>query len=90
MGTRDISRMLKTIVRWASPSVTACEGSSYALFLLHLCSIFETDGHYVMDIYCVLSNIASVSYCYYICELNILGTRIEASVPLSRPGYDTS
>jgi hypothetical protein len=31
-------------------------------------------------------NIASVSYCYYTCELNILGTRIEALVPLSQTG----
>jgi hypothetical protein len=28
-------------------------------------------------------NIAFVSYCYYTCELNIPGTRMEASVPLS-------
>jgi hypothetical protein len=30
MGIRDISRILKTIVRQASPLVSACEGSSYA------------------------------------------------------------
>jgi hypothetical protein len=39
-----------------------------------------------MNNYCVLSNIASVSYCYSSCEVNILGTRIEASVSLSRTG----
>jgi hypothetical protein len=43
-------------------------------------------GHYVMNNYYVLSNIASVLYYYYMCELNILDTRIEALVPLSRTG----
>jgi hypothetical protein len=41
-----------------------------------------------MNNYCVLLNIAFVSYRYYTCEVNILGTRIEASVPLSQTGYD--
>jgi hypothetical protein len=27
-----------------------------------------------------------LSYCYYMCDLNILGTRMEASFPLSRNG----
>jgi hypothetical protein len=40
-------------------------------------------GRYVINTYCALSNIASVSYCYCTCELNILGIHIEASVPTS-------
>jgi hypothetical protein len=43
-------------------------------------------GHYVLNDYYVLSNIASVSYCYYTFELNILGTRIKVLVPLSQTG----
>jgi hypothetical protein len=43
-------------------------------------------GYYVLNDYYVLSNIASVSYCYYTCELNILGTRIKVLVPLSQTG----
>jgi hypothetical protein len=42
----------------------------------------------LMDIYYVLLNIASVSYCYYTCELSILGTRIEVWFHFVRPGYD--
>jgi hypothetical protein len=43
-------------------------------------------NHYVISTYCVLLNIAYVSYCYCTCDLNILGTRIEALVPPYRTG----
>jgi hypothetical protein len=52
-----------------------------------LCKTFSRPtGRYVINTYYVLPNIASVSYCYCACELNILGTHIEASVKLSRSG----
>jgi hypothetical protein len=43
-----------------------------------------------MNNYCVLSNIASVLYCYYMCEVNILGTCIEAQLHFLRLGYDSA
>jgi hypothetical protein len=43
-------------------------------------------GHYELNNYYVLLNIASVSYYYYMCELNILDTCIKALVSLSRTG----
>jgi hypothetical protein len=46
-------------------------------------------SRYVMNIYCVLSNNASVSYRYYTCELNILGTCIELQFHFLGPRYDT-
>jgi hypothetical protein len=42
-----------------------------------------------MNIYRVLLNIAFVSYYYYTCELNIMGTRVESSVPFSQTGCDS-
>jgi hypothetical protein len=68
MGIRDISRIQKVIVSFRY---------IYVIFS-------RPTGHYVVNIYCVLSNIASLSYCYYTCELNILDTHIEASVPHSQ------
>jgi hypothetical protein len=50
-------------------------------FLLHWCNLFQAYRSLCKRYFCVLLNIASVlSYCFYTCNLNILGTRIETSV----------
>jgi hypothetical protein len=86
MVIRDINRTLKTVVRRASPPVSARESSSYTLFHCIYVIFLRPTGCYVMNICFVYLNIVSISYFYYTCELNILGTRIEASVPLSQTG----
>jgi hypothetical protein len=83
MGIWVISKILKMVVRWASPLVDACESPSYASFHYICVTFSRPTGRYVINTRYVLSNIASVSYCYSTCELNILGTCMEALVPLS-------
>jgi hypothetical protein len=55
------------IVRRASPSVGACEGSCYAWISSVI--FFRPTGHYVRDIYSVLLNIASVYHIVAICVI---------------------
>jgi hypothetical protein len=47
---------------------------------------FGPKGHFVMNKYLCYWTWNLVTYCYYTCDLNILGTRMEASFPLSRNG----
>jgi hypothetical protein len=35
---------------------------------------------------CLIKHCICLSYCHYMCDLNIMGTRMEASVPFSRTG----
>jgi hypothetical protein len=87
MVIRDINRILKTVVRRASPPVSACEGSSYTFTPLHLCNLFKTHGSLCKRyLLCFYQTLHLLSYCHYTCDLNILNTRIEASVPPSRIG----
>jgi hypothetical protein len=71
-----ISKILKTVVKRASPPVDACEGPSYDSFHSICVTFSRPMGRYVINTCYVLSNIASVSYCYSTCELIILVTHM--------------
>jgi hypothetical protein len=65
----DISRILKTVVRLASPPVDACEGSSHTLFVRCIIVIFlRPMGHFVRNNYSVLLNMAPV---YHIVAIRV-------------------
>jgi hypothetical protein len=72
--------------RLASPLVVLVEAASTLIF--HRCMIaifFLTQGPFCKILVCNLSKYCICSpYCRYTCDLNIMGTRIEASVLPSR------
>jgi hypothetical protein len=59
-GVKIFILVLKMIVRQASPSVNACEGSCYMKFSAAVMYFFILTGHYVRDNYSILLNMAHV------------------------------
>jgi hypothetical protein len=88
MEVRDSSRIPKTVVRLASPTVKPMEARLTLSYCCIYVIFFGPKGHFVISTY-VTEHGIWLSYCYYTCDLNILGTRMEASFPLSRNGYDS-
>jgi hypothetical protein len=76
-------------VRHASAPVVPVKAAPTLRFLPLLCSIifFLTQGSFCKILACNFSRYCTCSpYCFYICDLNILGTCIEASVSFLRTG----
>jgi hypothetical protein len=83
---KGTSRMKKKETRSASPPVAPVQALSMLRF--HHCMIvifFLAQWSFCKSLACKLPRYyICLSYCCYLCDLNILGTRIEASVSSSQ------
>jgi hypothetical protein len=89
-GVKISSLVLKMIVRQASLSVDACEGSCYLVFRCIDVFFSRPTGHYVRDNYSVLLNMAPA---YHIVVVRVILTSCayvwRLHFPFLETGYDT-
>jgi hypothetical protein len=89
---KGTNMMEKKETRHATPLVAPVDAPSALRFYRYMIVIFFlTQGSFCKSLACkLLRYCIGLTYCCYTCDLNILGTRIEASVSSSRKQGVTS